>query len=146
MTVGPLDTYCPHSQKTMSKRPRQKPSRPAHHQSQPGARYAAGSSPWVDLDTRGPPGQAAAIGPRPKRRRISHATSTSNTPHRFTKPPSVASIFGPWGVGSSQPQKRLQEAKTCALRSERREVLFATRSTGKGASTPKRKFTNRSCK
>lgn len=42
-------------------------------------------------------------------------------------------------------QQRLQGAFSCARRHARREVLFATRRTGKGSGAPKKHFTNKRC-
>lgn len=60
----------------------------------------------------------------------------------------LQALFGAWELPPPQllTVQRLQAAKTCATRHQRREVLFATRSTGSGSKSPKRHYTNRSCK
>ncbi|AZL83033.1 hypothetical protein [Apis mellifera associated microvirus 47] len=54
--------------------------------------------------------------------------------------------FGGWSLPPSMLSQKLQAASVCARRSVRREVLFATRSTGPGSHARKRHYSNRSCR
>lgn len=61
-------------------------------------------------------------------------------------PPAKGVSFGAWSLPPNLPFKALQAAHTCASRGIRREVLFASRSTGSGSKARRLHFTNRSCK
>lgn len=85
--------------------------------------------------------------------RLASARRTPAAPHtsRKGRPATMAALFGPWTIPPLPSTKkslktRLNASTPCAIRAERREVLFAMRGTGKGARAPKKHFTNKRCK
>lgn len=131
----------------MVRRARKPPSStPAARSSTPwSARPAAASDDWLDVTSPvAEPARPRQL-PRSYRRRL----APTPPPRRAVNPPkSPTSVFGAWTL-STPPRvekKALEAALTCARRHSRRESLFATNSTGAGARSPKKRYTNRRCK
>lgn len=115
------------------------------------ARNAAGSRLWPDLPSLDRPTAGRASKPRPARTAVaSRRRHPPARPLTAAKKPvfSPQSLFGSWELPT--PHARVAKApdalKTCIQRHERREVLFATRSTGAGSQARRLNFTNRRCK
>lgn len=116
-------------------------------------RRSAPSGGLSDLAYSEPASAGAAIdAPRVYPRR-STARGLPQTPptRRKAPPPSLSAFFlGAWPSPTSLSRQALPSplahGLACARRHSRREVLFATRSTGKGSFSRKKYYSNRSCK
>lgn len=102
---------------------------------------AASSRVWADLPSiypailQSPVSRTHRVHPhRPVR-------GLAKAPNRPTR----AINFGSWSLPSRITAERLKSAHTCAKRHRRREVLFATRSTGAGSHGRRLYFSNRRC-
>jgi len=105
----------------------------------------AASRVWDDLPQSRPGAARPASGPhRGHTRRQAVKAPTRRTYSTTYVDPGA--IFGTWTMSTPTPSpKTLQAASTCARRHVRREVLFATRSTGAGSKGRRLHFTNRRC-
>lgn len=115
-----------------------------------GARYAAPSHDWPDLVTRRPDLQIRAqLAPRRAPQRLVRYGSPRRAVTRPKRPQTpLHGVFGGWELPPYllTHQKAAKAALTCARRHSRRSTLFALRLTGAGAHSPKKHYTNRSCK
>lgn len=123
-------------------RRREKPAKHEGAQRSPAARNAAPSSSWPDMPYSAGPTRGKLTVSVKRRQPI------AGKHPRQGRPATLQSLFGTWQLPTPpRPQSKASEAvSTCVARHQRREVLFATRQTGAGATAPRKKFTNRSCK
>lgn len=125
----------------MAKKPRRQ-NRPEAARYTPIARTRpAASHVWADLAYRdaAPTWRPIAMNHRFNPHRL--VRGLTKAPQR----PIRAFSFGTWYLPPTPTPERLKAASTCARRFIRREVLFATKSTGAGSRGRRLHFTNRRC-
>lgn len=151
--------------KTHHSKPRQTRKPPAHSgptQNPQTARYAVGYRPVLGNlvstrpQTQARPKPGSRLAPRlSKKARKTPPTRTatrSDPVYTFQK---LKDLFGAWEATTppARVKEALQRAKNpladavhCVKSKVKRQILFATRSTGKGSHSPKLHYSNRNCK